>query len=592
MSQIIQDGRPGVFTTPLGKDVLALSRFNGSEGASELFDYRVEALSDQKNINFDKALGQNCTVSFKSPDGPDRHFNGVMVEAQWIGAEEELSVYRVVLRPWLWLLSRTSDCRIWHKKTVIDIVSEVFRDRGFTDFKVATTKSYQQIEYCVQYRETDFNFVSRLMEKYGVYYFFKHSQSGHTLVLADSKSSHEVIPGRATTPFYGGEQSRRDIENFAQWTSERRFRSGKYELKDYDFKTPSKDLTSDQLAVSKYSKGRMEIFDYPGLYVDKSEGDALAKVRLEADQAHDKRRHADGNAISLFPGGLTKLERHSDESENIEYLVLRASHSYSLGSYRSGASGEGDYTGAYELLDSSIPFHAPLVTPKALIHGPQTARVVGKDGEEIDVDEYGRILVMFHWDRKAMKSCRVRVAQVWAGPQWGGQLIPRIGMEAVVEFLEGDPDRPLVVGAVYNGDNKFPYALPDNKTQSGVKSDSSLGHGGFNEFMFEDKKDSEFIRMHAQKDHKVTILNSETTEIGEKFQGGKGPSRETTLIAGSDKLTIQSGDRIVKVSDNVLVTADMSIKLTCGASVIEITPSEIKVSSGHIAFAAPKIDWN
>jgi type VI secretion system secreted protein VgrG len=200
--------------------------------------------------------------------------------------------------------------------------------------------------------------------------------------------------------------------------------------------------------------------------------------------------------------------------------------------------------------------------------------------------------LLFHWDRKEMKSCRVRVAQVWAGKQWGGQFIPRIGMEAVVEFLEGDPDRPLVVGAVYNGDNEFPYTLPKQKTQSGIKSDSTLGHGGYNELMFDDAKDSELIRMHAQKDHQVTVLNTETNEIGEKFQGGTGASRTTTLDKGSDHLTIQAGDQIIKISGNQAVTADLSIKLTCGASVIEITPTEIKVTSGHIAFSAPKIDWN
>jgi type VI secretion system secreted protein VgrG len=324
-------------------------------------------------------------------------------------------------------------------------------------------------------------------------------------------------------------------------------------------------------------------------------------VRLDADQAQDRRRHATGNAISLFPGGLTQLERHPTAAENVEYLVLRASHCYVAQQYRSGGEGEDDYSGAYELLDSSIPYRSPLVTPRSVIHGPQTARVVGKDGEEIDVDKFGRILVLFHWDRKQKKSCRVRVAQVWAGKQWGGQFIPRIGMEAVVEFLEGDPDRPLVVGTVYNGDNKHPYDLPDNKTQSGVKSDSSLGHSGYNEFMFEDKKDSETIRMQAQKDHEVKVLNSEKWEIGSKFQGGKGASRQTTLVKGSDQVTIQSGDQTIEVqagnqtitiSGNLKTSANMGIKLTCGASTIEMTPTEIKITSGHVAISAPKIDWN
>jgi type VI secretion system secreted protein VgrG len=587
-----QANRPGEFNSPLGKDKLAMTRFDGSEGLGELFEYRVEAVSSQDNIDFDSALGHNCSVTFKTANGPDRIFNGVLVEAQWIGATEDLFVYRVVLRPWLWLLSRTSDCRIFHNMTARDIIKQVFNDRGFSDYKDKITSSLPTLEYCVQYRETDLNFVCRLMEQHGVYFFFDHSESQHILVLADSKSSHAPIPGHATMPYFGGAQSRRDMENFSHWTSERRFRTGKYDLNDYDFKQPTKNLDANKSAGSKYNKGQLEIYDYPGLYNKHSDGETFAKVRLDADQAHDRRRYAAGNAISLFPGGLTTLARHSTAAENIEYLVLRASHSYVAQSYRSGGGGEDDYSGSYELLASSRPFRSPLVTPKAVIHGPQTARVVGKSGEEIDVDEFGRILVLFHWDRKQKQSCRVRVAQVWAGKQWGGQFIPRIGMEAVVEFLEGDPDRPLVVGTVYNGDNKHPYDLPDNKTQSGVKSDSSLNHGGYNELMFEDKKGSEFIRMQAQKDHQVKILNTETWEIGSQFKGGKGPSRTTTLVKGSDEVTIQAGDQTITISGALTTSANQGIKLTCGASVIEMSPTEIKITSGHISMSAPKIDWN
>lgn len=592
MPQISQADRIGELTTPLGKDVLALARFDGSEGLSELFEFRIEALSEDENIDFDRALGQNCVLKFRSPDGPDRYFNGILVEARWVGSREALYVYQLVLRPWLWLLSRTSDCRIWHEKTALDIIKEVFRDRGFTDYEDSTSKSYPKLEYCVQYRETDLNFVARLMEQHGIYYFFRHSQGKHSLVLADAKSSHSPIPGHAKLPFFPQQQARRDAEHVHHWTSDRQFRSGKYELKDYDFKKPTKDLTADKQASAKYQKGQMEIFDYPGKYVEKSDGVNYAQVRLEADQAQDRRRHAAGDAISVFPGGLTTLDKHPVQSENKEYLTLRASHSFVVQAYRSGGGGETDYMGSYEFLDSTVPYKAPLLTPKPLVHGPQTAKVVGKEGEEIDVDEYGRILVLFHWDRKKMNSCRLRVAHVWAGKQWGGQFIPRIGMEALVEFLEGDPDRPLVVGAVYNGDYKHPYALPDKKTQSGVKSDSSIGHGGYNEFMFEDKKDSEKVRMHAQKDHQVVVLNTETWDIGEKFKGGDAETRTTKLHQGSDKLTIAVGNQTIDIAKNLKTTANVSIKFICGASMIEMTPSEIKVTSGHIAFSAPKIDWN
>jgi type VI secretion system secreted protein VgrG len=585
---MLQEARLGEFTSPLGKDVLALTRYDGSEALSEPFEYRVECLSQKPVLDYDSAIGSNCCVSLKTPSGLDRHFNGVMTSARFIGSREDLFVHEFLLRPWYWLLTRTSDCRIWHDKTALEIIKEVFRDRDFTDFDDRTTKNYPKLEYCVQYRECDFTYTSRLMEQHGIYYFFEHSTSRHVMVLADSKASHKDVPGYGKIHYYAGPQSRRDQEHFNFWTSTRQFRSGKYELDDYDFKKPSKDLTSRKQASSRYRKGTMEIYDYPGKYVDRDHGELYARVRLEADQSLDRRRHASGNAISLFPGGLTTLQEHSASSENIEYLIVRVSHSYVLQSYRSGAEGETDYSGSYELADASIPFRAALVTPRPIIHGPQTARVVGADGEEIDVDEYGRILVLFHWDRKNAKSCRVRVAQVWAGKKWGGQVIPRIGMEAVVEFLEGDPDRPLVVGTVYNGDNKHPYNVPDCKTQSGLKSDTSLGHNGYNEFMFEDKRGQETIRMHAQKDHEVEVLNQETWKIGKDYMGSDA-SRSTTLLKGSDELDIKLGNQTVTIALNQKTTANISIKLICGGSIVDMNPGMISLTSGLIQLNAPVV---
>ena len=647
---ISQEGRLGVFTSPLGKDVLVLSRFDAVEGLSEIFEYRLELLSSQPNINFDNALGHNCCAKFKSPDGPDRCFNGVMVEAQWIGQREDLYVYRATLKPWYWLLSRTSDCRVWHDKTAVEIITQVFNDRGFSDFEKATTKEYPKLGYCVQYRETDLAFTMRLMERHGIYFFFKHTDSKHTLVLADSKSSHHPIPGHAVLPYFPPSQVRRDQEHVDHWVAERRFRTGKYETTDYDFKQPGKNLKSQKEANANYNKSKMEIFDYPGKYLVQNDGDDFADVRLQADQSLDKRRHATGNAISVFPGGLTTLKnlssaggsggndemsarsmresassasssssssvsspgsssasgRGGSSNEDIEYLTVRASHTFMLQSYRSGAGAGTDYFGSYEFVDASIPYRAPLSTPRPIVHGPQTAKVVGKEGEEIDVDEHGRILVLFHWDRKKNNSCRARVAQMWAGKGWGTQFIPRIGMEVVVEFLEGDPDRPIVIGSVYNGDNNYPYKLDANKTQSGIKSDSSLGHSGYNEFMFEDKASQEKIRMHAQKDHEVTILNKETTEIGEKF-ADFGASRKTTLINGNDELTIKMGDQKLKiplgkqtvdigmqqdteVGLSISMKAGLAITLTCGASSIAITPTSISLTSGVISLTAPVVN--
>lgn len=585
---LTQDHRLGRLDTPAGKDVLCLVRFYGTEGLSELFDFTVEAVSTKSEIDFDAAIGQSCSVTIQSHAKPDRIFNGVLVAVHGMGGEAELYNYRLVLRPWLWFLSRTSDCRIFENQTVRDIIQKVFSDRGFSDFKDATTGDFPKLDYCVQYRETDLAFVSRLMEQHGIYYFFQHEKDKHTLVLANGKSSHDDIPGHASLPvFLADAQTRRDHEYLHHWSPERRFRSGKFELTDYDYLKPSADMKGDATGSASYTKSKLEIFDYPGKYKDKSDGETYAKYRLEAEQALDQRRGARGDAISLCPGGLVSLEKHPSKTENKKYLVLRTAHSYTAESYYSGASNNApSYSGDYEFLSSDIPFRAPFETPCPLVHGPQTAKVVGKDGEEIDVDEHGRILVRFFWDRKKTQSCRVRVAQVWAGSGWGTQIIPRIGQEVVVEFLEGDPDRPLVTGVVYNGDNKHPFEMPANKTRSGFKSASSKGGSGYNELMFEDKKGSENIRMHAQKDYNVTILNTETVTIGEKY-GDSKTSRSTTLKKGSDDLKIENGDQTiyikqkqtVTVDDEISITATNKITLTVGASSITLDPAQITIKS-------------
>jgi len=594
---LAQTKRLAILETPLGEDVLVLVRFEGSELLGDLFEFRVDALSENGDIDFDAAIGRACTVKLKSYNA-QRFFNGILVEAQWMGVSGTNYAYRLVLRPWFWLLSRTSDCRIFENKSVTEIIKQVFSDRGFSDFRDNTTQNYPQIEYCVQYRETDLNFVSRIMEQYGIYYFFEHTDDKHMLVMADAKSSHSPILDHATVPYIGlAGRDRIDREHLNEWVANRRFRTGKVELKDYDYLKPNAKLLSDANGTARYNRSNMEHYDYPGKYKEQNEGDRFAKVRLEAEQSLDRRRFASGDAASLFSGGLVTLEKHWKDSENTQYLVLRATHSFVTEDYRSGAEPlpERIYQGSYEFLPSDRPFRSQIVTPKPIVHGPQTAKVVGKSGEEIDVDEHGRILVQFYWDRKKMQSCRVRIAQVWSGKKWGGIFIPRIDQEVVVEYLEGDPDRPLVTGTVYNNDNKVPYTLPDNKTIAGWKSDSSKGHGGYNELIFEDKKGSEKIGVHAEKDLKLVILNSETREIGENFTPPLGSaSRSTTLKNGDDELSVQMGNQKVtimgnqttEVNQSIETTATLSMTLTVGASTITITPVSISLFSPLIEVQA------
>lgn len=606
-ASLSQAQRIATLTTPLGKDKLALSRLEGTEGVSQLFEFRIDALSTERDIDFDGAIGKNCSVEMKTYKG-SRHFDGILTEAQFVGGRDHLFAYRLVLRPWLWLLGHTSDCRLFKQKKPNDIIKEVFNKAGFSDFSFKTNEDYPTLEYCVQYRETHLAFVCRLMEQFGMFYLFEFSDGKHTLVVADSKSSLKKNPNVSTVPLIlHSSTNRRTEEHFSDWTKERRFRTGKVALNDYDYFKPNANLLANASESSGYARGSLEVYDYPGKYDETGQGEKFAKVRLQATQSLDKRRRGSGDAASMTPGHLVTLKDHPAGGENIEYMVVSATHSYTAQDYRSGGGSSGSpYAGAYVFQPGDRPFRAPLVTPKPVMFGPQTAKVVGKRGEEIDVDEHGRIEVQFHWDREKKHSRRVRIAHVWSGKNWGGVVIPRIGMEVVVEFLEGDPDQPFVTGTVYNADNTHPYALPENKTMAGLKSNSSKGGGGYNEFVFEDKKSSEKVRMHAQKDHEVVVRNMETVEIGVDFDAARDKgSRKHTLKNGDDELTVDKGnqkvkikaDQIIDVNENIkttakqsiFMTATTSIELKCGASKITMTPAEIKIESMIVKIEAQTV---
>lgn len=558
-----QQSRVGEFkAASLGKDELVLTRFDGTEGLGELFTYNIEVLSEKQDFNFDKILGSKCTASIRSYEGT-RHFNGMLVEAQWTGELKPYFSYRLVLRPWFWLLSRTTDCRIFTKKTPPQIIEDIFAKHGFAKFK-NKLGSYEQIEYLVQYRETDLSFVTRVMEEFGIYYFFEHEENEHTLVLSDGKSSHASLPGGGSIPYYPlVAKDSRKVEHLVHWVPGRRFNTGKVELNDYDYFKPSADMFSRSESASGYQNSKLEFYDYPGRYTETSEGDKLARIRLEAEQATDQRCQATGLAVSLFPGALVSLSGHPTQSR--EYLIVRAMHAFSEDSYRSGSSADRDrtYSGRYEFLPSDKPFRSPVVTPKPVIRGPQTAKVVGEG--EIDVDEHGRIYVQFHWDRKkdSTKIRRVRIGQVWSGSNWGGIFIPRVGMEVIVEFLEGDPDQPLVVGTVYNKDNKVPYDLPGDKTVAGWKSRSTTGGGteDYNELVFDDKKGSELIRVHAQKDMETTIENNDDQTV---------QNNRTIQVTGSHTELVNG---IITIESRTMIV------LKVGLSTITMDPGSININA-------------
>lgn len=519
----IQSARPFNISTPLGDDVLLFYRMTATEELGRLFRFELDLLSREPDIAFDDILGQNVTVRLALADDQKRYFNGFVSRFSQEGFLDEFHVYSATVHPWLWFLTRTADCRIFQEETVPDILKKVFKDHGFSDYEESLSGNYRKWEYCVQYRETDFNFVSRLMEQEGIYYYFKHDKDKHIMVLADSVSSHEPYPGFETLPFFPpDEHLRREEDHIYEWTLAQEIQPGTYALNDFDFTRPKASLQVKSSIQRHHAHAAMEIFDYPGEYPDTDDGETYARARIEELQVTQELAQAQSNALGLAAGSLFELTDYPREDQNREYLITSATHQMESEAYSSGSSSgsSGGYTCNFTALPSKQPYRPARITPKPMVQGPQTAIVVGPSGDEIHTDKYSRVKVSFHWDRYSKSnetsSCWVRVAQIWAGKQWGGIHIPRIGQEVIVDFLEGDPDHPIITGRVYNNDNMPPYELPANATQSGIKSRSSKGGGAenFNEIRFEDKKGEEEIYLHGEKNWTINIENDKNQTIG------------------------------------------------------------------------------
>lgn len=564
---LAQNQRIAKLSTPLGTDKLVLVSFECTEGVSEKFEIRIDALSKEKGINFDTVIGQNCTIAVKMVAGDVRYFDGILAEAHTLGGDDRGNhSYQLVLRPWLWLLSFRRKSYIFHEMTVPDIIEQVLGEHGFANKKNNLSRGYPELEYCVQYRESDMDFVCRLMEEYGISYYFEHSDGAHKLILTDEMSTFEPIAGTTRKFIRAPGQHRENEENFFSWMPERRFTSGKIKLDDYDFKKSDTDLVVTEEVSPPFEPSSLEVFDYPGRYVESSEGQQIAQAWRDMERANDGHFHAQGDCVTCFPGALVTLEDKSNSGFDGEYLALRCFHRYSGQTYNTGAGADSDYEGRFEFIKSDRPYAPPRLTPKSLISGPQTAKVVGEG--EIDVDEYGRILVRFHWDQNQDQSCRCRVAQVWSGNLWGGIYTPRIGMEVVVAFLEGDPDQPLVVGTVYNDKHMPPYNLDgsaEEKTIAGVKSNSTPGGDGYNEFIFDDKAGKELVRLHGQRDLESVIERNESRNVKED---------RTTDIGNNDTLDV---GQVLKIH------AGTKIEITCGegptASKITMTPEKISIEA-------------
>ena len=589
-----QENRHIAVSSPLGGDVLLLRRMEMQESLGRLFEIELQLLSEDENIKFEDVVGQDMTLTMEIQDGSDRFFHGFCTEFSQTGRLGNFATYQAILRPWLWFLTRTADCRIFQEMTVPDIIKEVFREHGFSDFKESLGASYRTWEYCVQYRETDFNFVSRLMEQEGIYYFFDHEDGKHTLVLADSYSAHRLISAYEEVPYYPPtENVRREEDSISDVRISKAVQAGAYVLDSFDFKKPKAELMTNASLQRNHGHAEYEIFDYPGEYLEKSEGKLYVDARLEELQAEFERISGTGDARGFFSGGLFALSKFPREDQNREYMLVSVSHSAQVSDYESGTSDAAtSYSCTFEAMDSKEPFRTPRSTRKPFVQGPQTAIVVGPSGEEIHTDEYGRIKVQFHWDRYGKadekSSCWVRVSQVWAGKQWGTMHIPRMGHEVIVDFLEGDPDQPIVTGRVYNADNMPPYSLPDNKTQSGIKSRSTKQGtpDNFNEIRFEDKIGEEEMYIHAEKNQTIMVEKDKSENVGHDNTESIGNDEtisvgnNRTKEVGVDQQEIIGNDKAIEVGSNhqEIIGGDKSIEV--GSNHEETVAANIAVSSG------------
>lgn len=632
---------------------LFLDELTGTEELGRPFLYQLSLSSPEAKSDLTSLLGSSVTVTVGNPDGSTRYFNGIVGRIAYAGMRSGARSYRIELRPWLWLLSHRKDCRIFQNKSIWEIITSVCRNAGFSDFSdkrsLQPHAGSQTVEYCVQYDESSFDFVTRLMEEYGIYYYFEHKSDKHTVVFCDDPASHASVG--AAIPFRTRQTSARSVKDYIwQWSAELAVVPGKITFTDYNFTTSAADLTARSTSGASYKYGDFEVFEYPGRYPKATDGQKLTDVRMQNLAVRQKVMFGTSNSRRLYAGCKFTLSDFYEASDNIEYTVIRATYTLALGEARGNTAGASRdvYRCVFQAIKGTTPFRLSRITPRPLIRGPQTAKVVteptGSASDEIVTDLYGRIKVKFYWarpdtpstqseaeqnDQKA--SCWIRVAQIWAGVSWGGMFIPRVGQEVVVEFLEGDPDRPLITGCVYNDAQTVPYGLPENKTRSTIKTNSSTGGGGFNELRFEDKKDSEEVFFQAQKDYNKVVLNNETVNITQDttttvkegnrsvtvskgnnsltVSQGKNTTtvqsdnsltvnqgnNSVTVSTGNDSLTISSGNHSITVSAGsstisaaqaITIKSDQSITLQVGANSITISTSSISISAAQISASA------
>jgi len=623
-SVLTQLQRLMVLDTPLAPDVLLISSFTASEAMSSLFRYEIEMvaeLSKAPGVKAKNLIGKKCTVHLSLNSdyltGPRRHFNGIVSRFTQSYADRRFVHYRAEVVPWLWLMSLSHDCRIFQELSTLEIVKLLFDElKGqypdLVAYRDGTTKTYTKLDYCVQYRESGFNFVSRLLEQDGIFYFFEHEKDKHTLVLADAPSIHKPCPNQATAT-YLPEGGWGEFDGpVTSWEIKNELRPGKYTLRDFHMQMPSKTL--EVLEPTKFdvgNNGNLEVFDYPGEYARRfnkkerqgeveSEATKLVKMRMEEEETPYEQIHAASLCRGFTPGFTFKLNGHFDRGVNAKYVLTSIEHVAVQSPWyiaeETDKQTDEPYHNTFTAIPDDVPFRPARKTRKPVVPGTQTAIVVGPSGEEIWTDEFSRIKVQFHWDRRGKKddksSCWIRVSQPWAGQGWGSVAVPRIGQEVVVDFLEGDPDQPIVMGKVYNQELMPPYLLPKQGMVSGLKSNSTPGGGGYNEMSMDDTKGKEKITIHAQYDMGTTVEHDDSQTVhNNRTIGVDGTHTETikkdttiTVTEGKEVNTVNQQIEVTSQTAHIHLTASTQIKLEVGASKLLMkSDGSIELSGVNIA---------
>ena len=592
--------RPFHLTTPLSEDVLLLHRFEGDEALSQPFEFHLSLVSEDDAVDPEKLVGKRMTL-WANRDSEDDDggtcWSGIVASfgrsgSQWFagaGDTQELTTYEAVLVPWFWQLKLVEDCRIFQNLSIPDIVDTILGELQLGKHETDLSGTYTPLEYCVQYDESSFDFIARLLEDAGIHYFFKHDPNEPADVLVISDHQEKDYKGQVTSLRYAANWAEQDEPVVYALTRRQRMRTGRVMMRDFDFTKPTQSLESGvDTMLTVGAQKSFQSFRYPGGYLDRSDGDARVKLAMEIEEAGHELLDGASTLLEIHPGVAFQLDDPPNDVLEPAWRTLRAQHHGE--NNLDDDNGESFYRNDFTVMPLALPYRPPRSTRRPRMRGPQTAIVTGASGDEIYTDQYGRVKVHFFWDHLGTSddksSCWIRVSQAWAGNGWGTFFLPRVGMEVIVDFIDGNPDHPLITGCVYNGDNAVPYALPGEMTKSTLKTQSSKGGGGFNELRFEDKKGSEEIFLHAAKDLQARVENDSAEAVGGNRDITITGNRSET-INGAQQHVVQGArtssvgkDDGLSVGGNFLVSTGSDLGLNVGGSAMHNMSQSLHLKAG------------